>query len=196
MGGKLTQLDVLKPRAVFGTVDGIIVRVANRYGGSKAKELERFLKFSVVGISGAIVDFGMLFLMQATLLPPKSPLHVALATTIAFLSAVLNNFIWNRYWVYPDSRSRTIRRQLTQFTIINFIGWVARTTWITLAYLPIGNFLMPYALPFIHILRPTYIPSEHAAAKLGTVVAQMIGMAVVMVWNFAANRYWTYNDVD
>ncbi|MCL4255840.1 MAG: GtrA family protein, partial [Anaerolineae bacterium] len=34
-----------------------------------------------------------------------------------------------------------------------------------------------------------------AEEKLGTIIAQMIAMVVVMLWNFFANRYWTYRDV-
>jgi putative flippase GtrA len=30
---------------------------------------------------------------------------------------------------------------------------------------------------------------------MGTLIAQFIGVIVVMFWNFFANRYWTYNDV-
>jgi len=54
---------------------------------------------------------------------------------------------------------------------------------------------MPIFLPEIQLLRPGYVPSESAEAKLGTMVAWLIGVIIVMVWNFLANRYWTYNDV-
>ena len=55
---------------------------------------------------------------------------------------------------------------------------------------------MPIILPVIHNFRPEYIPSEIAVAKLGTFFAMIIGVIVVMFWNFFVNRYWTYNDVD
>jgi len=54
---------------------------------------------------------------------------------------------------------------------------------------------MPILLPEIQLLRPGYVPSVSAEAKLGTMAAWAIGVAVVMVWNFLANRLWTYNDV-
>ncbi len=55
---------------------------------------------------------------------------------------------------------------------------------------------MPAALPFIQIFRPGYVPSPVGEAKLGTMAAWVIGVIVVMLWNFFANRYWTYNDCD
>jgi len=182
-------------RAFRNPLDILILSVAGHFG-SKSKEVERFLKFAVVGLIGAVVDFGTMFILQATILPPVNTLSVAAATTIAFIAAILSNFTWNRLWTYPDSRSRSMRRQLAIFTFISVIGWLARTTWISLAYSPLGTFLMPYALPVIHIIRPTYMPSDHAAAKLGTFAAMLIGVIVVMFWNFIANRIWTYNDVE
>lgn len=185
--------------AVRNPLDAPILYVANRVGGSKAKEIERFLKFAVVGAIGAVIDAGTLFILQATILAPVEPnrdIKVTIAQTIAFLAAVLSNFIWNRYWTYPDSRSRSVRRQMVQFTTISFVGWAARTVWISTAYLWLGKTLMPIVLPEIHLFRPGYVPSESAEATLGTMVAWLIGVCIVMVWNFLANRYWTYNDVE
>lgn len=181
-------------RVFRNPLDIVILAVANRFG-SKAKEVERFLKFAVVGAVGAVVDFTTLIVVQATILPPEDSLKVALATSIAFLAAVINNFIWNRFWTYPDSRTNSVRRQLAQFTFISAVGWLGRTAWISLAYLPLGLWLMPSALPIARLIRPGYVPSETGAAKLGTIVAMLIGIAVVMIWNFFANRYWTYKDV-
>ncbi len=188
-------------RGFRNPLDIIIEAVARRFG-SKSKEVERFLRFAVVGLIGAIVDFGTVIVLQATLLPPTNPnnepiaSNVALATSIAFLAAVVSNFIWNRYWTYPDSRSRSIRRQLVMFTFISLVGWLARTVWISVAFNPMGELMMPILLPVIQIIRPGYVPSVTASGKLGTMVAMLIGVVVVMFWNFIANRIWTYNDVD
>src|SRR5690606_7014467 len=121
---------------------------------------------------------------------------VAAATTVAFCAAILNNFAWNRFWTYPDSRTRSIRRQLAQFAFISFVGWLGRTIWISAAYQTMGRIFMPVFLPLIQVIRPNYIPSATAEAKLGTVIAMVFGIVVVMFWNFFANRYWTYNDVE
>lgn len=169
--------------------------VAQRFGGKKAKELERFLKFAIVGISGAIIDFGILIVLQATILPPKHVINVVIATVTAFTAAVISNFIWTRYWVYPESRNTSVRKQLAQFATISVIGGAGRTLWIALMYYQIGHFFMPIVLPIIHIFRPSYVPAQTAEEKLGTIIAQMIAMVVVMLWNFFANRYWTYRDV-
>ena len=176
-------------------LDRAIVTVARR-SGDRAREVERFLRFSVVGVVGAVVDLGTLTLLQATLLPPSSRFYVELATAIAFLVAVVNNFLWNRYWTYPDSRSRSIRRQLAQFTLVNAVGLAVRTSLISATYAFLGVSMMPLVLPLVRVLRPDYLPSATAEAKLGTFAAWVIAVIVVMLWNFFVNRYWTYSDVD
>jgi putative flippase GtrA len=197
----MSQTESMKIRrvAVRNPLDGPIAAVARRVGGNRPKEVERFIKFAIVGAFGAVIDSMTLFILQATVLVPLEPnkdLKVAVASTIAFLAAVLSNFIWNRYWTYPDSRSRSMRRQMAQFTTINVIGWLGRTLWISTSYRWLGALLMPVLLPEIQIFRPGYVPSESAEAKLGTMAAWLVGVSVVMVWNFLANRYWTYNDVE
>jgi len=176
-------------------VDRLILAAAGRFG-SRAKEVERFLKFVVVGSMGFVVDLGTLILLQATVLPPVNATNVAVATTIAFCAAILSNFIWNRFWTYPDSRSRSVPRQLIQFAFVSVVGWLARTLWISLAYAPLGDLLLPLALPLLQALNPGYTAGAAAAGRVGSVVAQVIGVVVIMFWNFFANRYWTYSDVD
>lgn len=196
-----------KYRAISTPIDGIITRVALRIGGKRAKEIERFLKFAVVGTIGAFVDLGSLNLLQATVLPPGTvdqpvgftlPIgglflpSVAIAATISFLAAVTSNFTWNRFWTYPDSRSRSIRRQLTQFTLVSAIGWLMRTIWITLSYAFIGT----TAVWILQSIAPSIVVSDEGVAKLGSNIATFMGIFVVMIWNFFANRYWTYNDIE
>ncbi|MCA9894227.1 MAG: GtrA family protein [Anaerolineae bacterium] len=179
-------------------IDSLIRGVARRVGGSRAREVERFIKFAIVGTIGFIVDFGTMYMLQATILPPVSPagehlsLNVGIAQTISFIAAVTSNFIWNRLWTYPDSRSSSIRRQLGKFTLVSISGWLVRSTWMTLAYLPIGTLLYPVLSNFALYAG---LPTEEATAKMGSHVALFIGVFVVMIWNFFANRYWTYGDV-
>lgn len=178
--------------------DGIIRKLAKRVGGEKAREVERFIKFAIVGLIGFIIDFGTVFFLQSTFLPPVDAngesltLNVAIATTIGFILAVLSNFTWNRIWTYPDSRTASMRKQLTQFAIVSVSGWTARTIWIASAYVFLGN----VSTSIIQWIASDYSPSLNDERKFGTMIAQFFGVIVVMIWNFFANRYWTYNDVD
>lgn len=185
-------------RKLTTPLDGIIAKLAQRLGGSKAKEVERFIKFAFVGILGFVIDFGTVFLLQSTFLPPVNDagenltINVAIATSMGFVLAVISNFTWNRIWTYPDSRSYSIRRQLTQFALVSVSGWTARTMWIAASY----TFFGVLSTQVIQALFSSYAPTLLEQQKFGTMISQFIGVIVIMVWNFLANRYWTYNDVE
>ena len=179
-------------------LDRFIVMLSLRIGGDKAKEYERFIKFAVVGLLGFVIDAGSVLVLQNTVLPPVNELGEALATSvaltqsIAFFLAVCSNFVWNRLWTYPDSRSQSAQRQLTQFVIVSAIGWVIRTIWIAVSYEPFGRI----SRTVLSQLGEDYAPALLDQHKVGTMIALFFGVIAVMFWNFLANRYWTYNDVD
>jgi putative flippase GtrA len=69
------------------------------------RERTRFFRFALVGFMGAVVDFGVMNLLSQVF---KVPLVIA--GTISFIAAIISNFTWNRYWTYPDSRSKPLAR--------------------------------------------------------------------------------------
>jgi len=147
---------------------------------NNAKERERFLKFAAVGVIGAVIDFGVM-----NLLTQAADLSLVLAGTISFICAVTSNFVWNRYWTYPDSRSRPISRQLVMFFAVNVAGIAIR--------IPILHFVEPPLISFLEGMGfHSSLPSEFLAKNLTLALA----VGIVMLWNFFVNRYWTYNDVD
>lgn len=184
-----------KHRAIRLPIDGLIRSIANRVGGSKAKEVERFLKFAAIGTLGAMIDLGVSNVLMATVLPPVGPnqdINVAIAATISFIAAVSSNFFWNRYWTYPDSRSRSVWRQLGQFAIVSVSGWLARTAWILFS----TGFMTVIASTVLNFIVPQLAESEHFVNQIGATLAVLVGIFVVMIWNFFVNRYWTFSDVD
>lgn len=66
------------------------------------RERTRFLKFTVVGFIGAVVDFGVMNFMVAVF-----STTLVVAGTVSFITAVLSNFLWNRFWTYPDFTYKT-----------------------------------------------------------------------------------------
>lgn len=145
------------------------------------RERTRFLRFAVVGAIGAVIDFGVMNLLVNVFSFP-----LVLAGTISFIAAILSNFIWNRYWTYPDSRTKPILRQLVEFGIVNVMGLVIRVP--ILAILEPVFYKIISNLPF-EIL---FFNADFLSDNLTLVVAVII----VMFWNFFVNRYWTYSDVD
>ncbi len=172
-----------------GFIGRLSVWVTERFMGGdirKAREMERFLKFSVVGSIGFVVDFGTFNILLALVQPESGSALILLCSTIAFVVAVINNFLWNRYWTYPDSRSKSITAQLILFTAINAVGLVIRTL------------IIRVLEPMIHdtLLGTLSDVGEAAAVNLSSSLALAVAVVVVLFWNFFVNRYWTYNDIE
>jgi len=143
------------------------------------QERIRFLKFAFVGVTGTIVDFGLMNLLRLAFDIP-----LIWAQAISFTVAVFNNFLWNRFWTYPDSRSKAAHRQLIQFILINVVGIAVRTPLITWLDKVILGMLDRSTLS---------LPLENFVISQNLALALSVG--VIMLWNFFANRYWTYSDV-
>ncbi len=177
--------------------------VSSRFG-VKPREAERFFKFLVVGAIGFVVDFGIFNLLLNPvhrMLVPGSAVYDLLAglglsehtithlgpsvaSAISFVAAVVSNFLWNRYWTYPDSRSRSRRRQFAMFFLVSAVGVLIR--------IPIVFFMTPVFRSLVSNIGPLQAYTTRLADNLSLGVA----VVVVLFWNFFANRHWTYNDVE
>jgi putative flippase GtrA len=182
-------------RALNTPFDGLIKFVAGKVGGDKAIEVERFLKFAFVGVIGAMLDLGVYTFLRLTLLSggeggDPSRVLVIMAATFSFICAVISNFTWNRYWTYPDSRSRPIRQQLAQFALVSTIGWSARSVYLFLTV----NYFRRLSVDVAASLNLGI--DAAVVSQLGETVTVLSAIGVVMIWNFLVNRYWTYSDVD
>jgi putative flippase GtrA len=144
------------------------------------KERVRFLKFATVGAIGSVIDIVIMNLLTHLL-----NMRLVYAGTISLICAIVSNFMLNRYWTYPDSRSRHFLHQLGMFFLVNLIGILFR--------IPILHFVEPVMIgAFERMVHLSYTSAE-ILAKNATLA---LAIGVVMIWNFFINRYWTYNDID
>jgi putative flippase GtrA len=148
-----------------GKNSSMIETITNIYQ-ARPKEFNRFAKFAIVGAFGSVIDFGLLNLMRGVF-----GWDLILANTLSVSVAMLSNFIWNRYWSFPESRTRKKRTQLPQFALVNLIGLV------------INNLIVVGidAVLVSHVGEPW----SYNIAKAGAI-------GVVLFWNFGINRLWTY----
>jgi putative flippase GtrA len=144
------------------------------------KERVRFLKFATVGAIGSVIDIVIMNLLTHLL-----NLRLVYAGTISLICAIGSNFMLNRYWTYPDSRSRHFLHQLSMFFLVNLVGIVFR--------IPILHYVEPVMTDAFKSMAHLSPGSAQTIAKNATLA---IAIAVVMIWNFFINRYWTYNDIE
>jgi putative flippase GtrA len=144
-------------------------------------ERTRFIRFAIVGTIGAVVDFAVFNFLSGVL-----GIQEVWASVFSFLTAVLSNFTWNRYWTYPDSRSKPLTRQLFTFALVNAAGLGIRTPLFAVLRVLLTKLFSAFKFLPITIFTAEFLGNNGALA---------IAILVVMLWNYFVNRYWTFNDV-
>lgn len=147
------------------------------------RERTRFFRFAVVGTIGAVIDFGVMNLLVILFSFP-----LVIAGTVSFIAAIISNFSWNRYWTYPDSRSKSLFRQLAEFSVVSVLGLLIRIPTLVILEPLVFRSVSLVALDMSSLINiPLKVISDN--------ITLAITIVIVLFWNFFVNRYWTYNDV-
>lgn len=144
-------------------------------GSIRRQETKRFVKFAFVGALGAVTDFTILIALVefASLLP-------VVAGGFGFTAAVLQNFFLNRLWTFPESRIHNTRRQIAKFAIVSIVGLGINLIGIGL----LDQSLRPFWIDFVS--------SPDLGFRISYIFAKLVSVGIVLFWNFAANRLWTF----
>ena len=124
--------------------------------------VRQMIKFGLVGVLNTAIDFSVYFLL--TRFTPFFADHRLAANTIAFIVAVSNSFFLNKYWTFRE-KTQTAASQYPKFFFVSF-----------------GGLLLTQGIFF----------ALHTMAGLHDLWAKMLAVIVVMCWNFAANKLWTF----
>jgi putative flippase GtrA len=129
----------------------------------------RFSKFTIVGLSNAVVDIGTLnlFLWLAS---TRDPSVLALYNGVALLLANINSYVWNTRWTFRSRAKRNDFRQRALFALQVLVN------------IAISNGL------FWIMIRPVLIHTEVPAYLAGN-AAKVISVAVASTMGFLFMRY-------
>ena len=120
----------------------------------------RFLKFAVVGLSGVLVNEGLL-----AFLTEIHHFNVALAGAIAIETSILTNFLLNNFWTWKDSRKKTFGVRLIQYHSVSLIAGI---------------------INYVILVGLTHYGWHHLIANLvGIAVGTMINFLLNHHWTFA-----------
>ena len=80
----------------------------------------RFIQFCLVGLTGVVLDMGLLFLLSD---PSMLAWPLTRSKIIASELAIINNFLWNDLWTFGDitRRQPSKKQQLKRFIKFNLI---------------------------------------------------------------------------
>jgi len=75
-------------------------------------DIKRFLKFSVVGASGVVVNLGLLYIFVNF-----AGLDKFLSGALAIELSILNNFFWNNLWTWRERRAESVFLRLLKYNL-------------------------------------------------------------------------------
>lgn len=128
------------------------------------REWKKVFKFGIVGISGIVVNQGLLIALKEF-----AGFSIPVASIIAIQLAILNNFLWNDIWTFRDKgqQQKLSNRwhRLAAFEAVSAGGAVI-------------NFVILNVFVFFQIM-------DYQAANI-------IGILLGFIWNFLVNRRFTW----
>jgi putative flippase GtrA len=155
------------------------------------KEGRRFARFLVVGALGFVVDFGVFHLehalgfgawLAAHFLPVLLSQPAVIEQTISQGVAIISNFIWNYFWIYPEARAAKQTSKMAKFVLVSVLGLVIGIPIFSVALL-VWQWLL------------ALVPPSGAWADYAATLALMTRVGILLFWNFLVNRFWTYREV-
>jgi putative flippase GtrA len=137
--------------------------------------VRQFVKFCIIGFSSMIIDVGVAYVLTYRL-----PIHMywAYARTISVILAATNGFIWNSMWTFRGMGSGARHEMYAKFMIVNAIGLA-----LNLAIMRTVLFIVVAPHQILHQPRPD---------KFSWSIAMGFAVVIVSLWNFVANKKWTY----
>ncbi len=76
----------------------------------------RFIKFNLVGLSGVVVNEGLLVLLAS------AGVYYIYASTFAIEVSIISNFVLNDFWTFRDRRHGHIVARLLKFNGLMIVG--------------------------------------------------------------------------
>jgi dolichol-phosphate mannosyltransferase len=124
--------------------------------------IQRFLRFGIVGLSGVVVDMGLLFVLSD---PSMLAWGLTRSKLLGSEVAIVNNFLWNDAWTFGDIAKRQIGwrprlRRFGKFQAICLAGLALNATLLNLQFNVLG---------------------------MNRYVANGVAIAIVTGWNFWLN---------
>ena len=134
----------------------------------------KFLKFGIVGASGMVVDFALLYVLRDIV-----GLHDILANTISFTAAATSNYFLNRIWTFR-SHEKQVSVEYLKFIGVSIVG------------LLINNGVLLLCKTLWPDLYGQVLFNLGSQPITGLYLFKLVAIAVTTIWNFFGNMLFTF----
>ena len=126
------------------------------------KTIQQFSKFALIGILNTAIDFVIYFFLTRYFVFWNE--YKIITASCTFIIANLNSYLFNKFWTFQNKETKH-HILYSKFFIISLIG------------LGINDLLFSFV---------------HYQFGFNDLLAKIMPIPVVMLWNFFANKYWTF----
>lgn len=160
----------------FGMIIAILAALGVAFGFWLGKVVRPFFyqlaKFGLVGVGNTVIDAGI-FSLLIFLSGITNGFYISAFRTFSVFIAIVNSYLWNKYWSFQKNESEEVPKEFTHFVAISLVGMIINVG--------ITSFL-------VNILGPQAGLSPTAWATL----AGIIPVPVVLVWNFVGYKLFVF----
>ncbi len=170
LGGKLYFHSLV---FIFIMAFGAALGIAVGYALSKIRPFFfQLAKFGLIGVTNSVVDLGIynFFIYHSDV---TSGSLIIVFKCISVLGAIINSYVWNKFWSFDKKSADNLGKEFTQFLIISSIG--------LLLNVGITAFV-------VNIIGAPTGFSEKAWANVGGLTAS----ALVLTWNFVGYKFFVF----
>lgn len=135
---------------------------------SRRRGLRQFAKFAIVGAGNTVLDWLIFYLLLTTNLGTLGQYGKQLAKAGSFVVSATSSYIFNRTWTFR-SEERNVVAQALKFLLVASIG------------LAINNGMF-------------YLATSPDLLGWPDLLGLTLATASAILWNFFANKFWTFKD--
>jgi putative flippase GtrA len=164
------------PYVLFVLVIALLAVVGVALGYFLALKIRPFFfqlaKFGLIGVSNTVIDLG-LYTFLIYLSDTASGLAIILFKTLSVAVAIINSYIWNKYWSFQKKELRDVSKEFTHFVSVSLVGLVLNVA--------ITSFIT-------NLVSPVFGFNQVAWATLAGGAAS----ALVLLWNFLGYKLFVF----
>lgn len=129
-------------------------------------------KFGLIGVANTVVDLGIynLFIYMSDV---SSGYLIAVFKSFSVLAAIVNSYVWNKFWSFEKKDVHNIGEEFTQFLMVSLVG--------LLLNVGITAFV-------VNIIGAPAGMDEKTWANIGGLTASVL----VLTWNFIGYKFLVF----
>lgn len=129
-------------------------------------------KFGLIGVTNTVVDLGIynFFIFTSDI---SSGYLIVVFKSFSVLSAIVNSYVWNKFWSFEKKETSDVSKEFTQFLMVSLIGLLLNVS--------ITAFV-------VNIIGAPAGMAEKTWANIGGLTASIL----VLTWNFIGYKFFVF----